>query len=532
VNKKTELIKQRSFRFPLALVAVIGLVIGFGGAYVSMTKLGRFRATTVTPTLASGGESQKILATGGTISFKYQQSPITVQFPDHSVMGSTVEIKPIQQLDGLNAGSMFIQGVDITAQSHDLLSPATLTFTLPPEAKGKKLSAFAYRENGAEFHLFPLTITGDTATLQISHLSGYGIIAVNGFEDQPYKPTSVQDQTIQYIAAIINAAQSNMFTGQQDELSDIQKKQISNLMRVWYKNGVKAKLDAAQDDPAKILDAGLEYNAWRSWIQLLGVDEFLKSEELEGMQRLIDAIKKNVDQANKKCKENFDAEQAGVLIKLAALAEKFKSEDLVDFDSDYILKLAQQCAHFTLKITSTFTWNKDGSDGCGIFQEDFTGEIPITMGDDFTLSGEGELTLDKQLMCGNPCRVESGPDPMTTTLRVNETAFTVTGVKPTVSLELQMIDETQTRIRCPFIADGEDVGGAYEDAGWMTELYYKDVMSLTPKPKVMIVDWDIVNQGGVYARKDIDVDNTQLIALPGIPPTHEYTILELMHNPM
>jgi hypothetical protein len=524
----------------LFLIALTGLILGFIGSalYGSgilnsiLGIIGLRGPTNVRITLSPSGETANIPVTGGVVKVKYHQLPATVTIPKNALVGSsTVSVTSISAIDGLNPGSQLISGIDVSAGDGQLLIPATLTFTIPESAKGKKLAAYAYDTGGKNFHLYPVKIQNDTAILNVLHFSGYGIITVNGFADQPYSPTGVGNQTLQYIANITYEAGMNMATGRQSEMSPDQLNRIANLMRVWYKTGVTPKLDGAGDDPTKILDAGLEYNDWRAHAQLYGVEDKLTAEVKAGMQKLITAIKNNVDKAYRACKDHFDANQAGILIKLAALAQKFASDDIIQFDSDYINKLAQKCANFTLRIKSVFKFNDHPDANCGLFEQDFEGEFPLIMDNTFNLSGNGHLTLTKNTMCGHPCRVESGPDPMTTQLNVPNTIFNVVDGNPNLTLHLEETGEDETRFFCPFVVQGEESGGSHGDEAYLPDFFMTGGGLFVGSMTADINGWQIINQGGIYARKEYQHNHNPLQFL-GSEGTNEYTIIELIHRPL
>jgi hypothetical protein len=114
-----------------------------------------------------GGQVQTTAADG---------TGITLTLPPGALVGeSPIAITPVTAITNLPVSGTLLAAVRLEPDGLQLAQPATLTLTLPAGAATSGMVGFLYSGNGQNFSVLPVTLNGNTATLQVSHFSTAGL---------------------------------------------------------------------------------------------------------------------------------------------------------------------------------------------------------------------------------------------------------------------------------------------------------------------------------------------------------------------
>ena len=118
--------------------------------------------------------SATIGAAGGTVTATASAGAVlTLSIPPGAVDTDTkITATPVTSLGRVPAGVRVVGAVQLAPDGLALARPATLTIELPAAARA--VTGFAWFEDGADAHRYPLSRAGARLTLQIVHFSGAG----------------------------------------------------------------------------------------------------------------------------------------------------------------------------------------------------------------------------------------------------------------------------------------------------------------------------------------------------------------------
>ncbi|OGY84921.1 MAG: hypothetical protein A3F54_04210 [Candidatus Kerfeldbacteria bacterium RIFCSPHIGHO2_12_FULL_48_17] len=462
---------------------------------------------TVTPTLAeSVTVAKSIDQTGGAIDLDITAAQVNLQLPANAVFDATdMSLTKIASLNGLPTGTELIAGVQAQPNGLQLNQASNLQFTLPENMTATKaVVGFGYSDDGQEFHYLPVKWNDTTATLSLTGFSGYGLIVIPDYVENTYTPSAQGAQATQKLAII---TQNQLKDGGTIDAATTQ--QIIDILRNWYKAAVKKQTQAAAGDDALFEQAYHEYLSWRSVIQSYGYEDNLRSELSEADALLEKAFTFAVDQSSKRCREKKDITEAARLMWLAKFAQVHGIGD-----EKNALDKAFQCTNFELSITST-------TDDFGSIAS-LSGTVPLTI-DENTLKLTGTNTIPET----NP---KSGDNPCSSavvnqTFTVEPTTFSVqTGTQPKIELPLKITDNGAATYDCS-TSDYELL--VHDSRFWLNGFFSAHRSEMTKihsenSATFLLQDWEIVNSGGVFARKVYD---------RSVEGVAEQTTFELLHKP-
>ena len=207
----------------------------------------------MTPTLDDQNLVDALIpAKGGQISLTLPSGlAFSLDIPEGALMNDQeISMVPITRIDGMRLSGGLIGGVQLEPEGLELLTPATLTITVPKGYDPKQMVGFGYHGEGDGFHLDLATGDGKTISLSIFSFSGHG--AASG------TPASVANQADQPVASpadadsqqLTNAATQCASAGEDDSqcLSLIQ------MIIDQYNNTIQPNLSYAQNND-KLIDS-------------------------------------------------------------------------------------------------------------------------------------------------------------------------------------------------------------------------------------------------------------------------------------
>jgi hypothetical protein len=225
---------------------------------------------------------------------------------------TTVTMTRVSKLGGLKG--QIAGAVQLQPDGLQLHQPVTLTLDVPAS---NGLQAFTYTGGGTDFHLYPVTVAGGKATVNLVHFSGYGV-----GDDLPSPAVSRVRQFMAKVKPVVAVA----------------------------------KADSAYFAAAAV-------GVWELVLEMaaLPTDDFVKLfPELQAVEKdLGEALKKLADDEHKKCVETHDIVQTArdveyslwIVFPLATLPG---AGALVDSIS-YARKQVAKCESFELDFESTIT---------------------------------------------------------------------------------------------------------------------------------------------------------------------------------
>jgi hypothetical protein len=114
-----------------------------------------------------GGDVQTTAANG---------TGITLTMPPGALAEeAAIAITPVTTIANLPVSGTLLAAVRLEPDGLQLAQPATLTLTLPAGAATSGMVGFLYSGDGQNFSVLPVTVNGNTATLQVSHFSTAGL---------------------------------------------------------------------------------------------------------------------------------------------------------------------------------------------------------------------------------------------------------------------------------------------------------------------------------------------------------------------
>ena len=209
---------------------------------------------------AAAARATLITSAGGSISAVASNGiSYVLTFPLGSVEEPTeIGLYPVTGLKTLPAGSSLTAGVQFTPDGFKLAGPATLTITLPAGISVTDLGGVSWSGNGERPHADLVTMSGQTATVNVFHFSGNGLGTPAPAATATCLDTDWTCRTDQYRSALaFDLTQPNA------------KSTASSILGVWYADVVDDAFTILTTDAAKrplehtSRDSGISaYGAW------------------------------------------------------------------------------------------------------------------------------------------------------------------------------------------------------------------------------------------------------------------------------
>lgn len=211
----------------------------------------------------------------------------TLTAPEGAVMSPlSVSMTPIRQIAGSPLKGDLLGAVHLEPEGALFYEPLTLTIQPTQPFDAAKLKAFNSHEMGKEFYFQPLTASGQTLTLHLSHFSNPGAAQATDLdEDLIPMPSDFADRFENDLG--LDLSQESQIVGR-------------------FYGRVAKRLGAARGEISELKGALREFLTWRKEVARLGLDEIFKKQIFEGWTLVSQAIEAAVDQAVTACVVNND----------------------------------------------------------------------------------------------------------------------------------------------------------------------------------------------------------------------------------
>jgi len=489
------------------------------------------KTLSISAEIESEGISIIITAKGGELEISdINNEKIVLAFPEKSFFESeTISMRRINKLEGPYPQWKFISGVELTPDGTKLANAGELKIKIPKGTDTKDLAGFSFGAGGKDFYLYPITIKDDTAIFKLSGFSGYGLINLGGYEPDT-APSEISKQAKQSIDRIARGASARI-----GEFNTSEIEKITNLLRAWYKTGVKTQLAEARNNETLVDQAGYEFLNWLGVVQFFGLEDKFSEEIENSLDSLAIAIKNGAEKSSQKCFNNKDVMQTSVILHLFAFTETAGINGRQGLDSNEIEKMARKCASFELKISSAF----EDSTGEFINIGKYSGTIPLTIDKGFSVTGTGTVKVDYyREMVGS--KFEHGCTANREVIfpvSIHDTELKVAGDQPGISLIFGIGDPGNIEHDCSYrIGESEfkftgNVIGPQWDLEF-SNFHEDEEQKMTNKEFLYLLpNWEIINKNGIFARKSYQRTKNSTSPLGGSTIKKEDTKFELIHTP-
>ncbi len=228
---------------------------------------------------------------GGTLSATAADgTTFTLIFPKNAVLSNLqISMTPISKIKDLPLTGGYVGAVHLEPEGMEFLEPVTLTIQATKPFDASKLKGFNSHEMGKEFYLQPMSVSGQTITLQLMHFSNPGAAVATENDDDllvPIVPTDPRDRL-------------------EHDLADDEIVPLPNVkaLEVYYQR-VKRKLEAARTETSTLKSAIREFLTWRKSISQENVEDKFKAEIFQGWTLVAQGIENAVDKAYTACAVN------------------------------------------------------------------------------------------------------------------------------------------------------------------------------------------------------------------------------------
>lgn len=467
---------------------------------------------------------------------------------------SLVAVRQIEKVNNLPENTKFVAGAALAPDGVSLTGNGLLQITLPDGVETKNLIGFSYHGQGENFYFYPAKIQGRTAVFRLSGFSGYGLLDV-GSTDVKIIRSAKQTEAVQKLALILLNKSRSQAAGGPENWTEEELRQITDVLKDWFENSVKLRLEAALADDRLALGAIYEYVSWLGKAQWFGVDGGLETLAEQGKKMSSMAIDNAVKKAGKRCADQKDPSQAGLILKYHGIAVYLGLGGLAA-DYEQVKNLISKCVNFKLTIKSKLTGQLFNAKRPDIAEVE--GEGPITMSGTLALSGNGLIKINR-FSSGLGGRQCAPMRPFNFNFEVPETLFKASDSGKKLTLYLDLGDDKNFPVEYPLMAS-EPVGNnsisdrelaasiaksrsvnyfdcsfhigvmfmhLYPQLPWIDDFIeaHSDEGEGLGGYRLKITDWEFVG-GDVYARKIYE--RKKSVPLKTIT---ENTILELRYEP-
>ncbi len=210
--------------------------------------------------------------------------------------GSVVTVTPISAIEGIPFSKGYLAAIHIAPEGTILITPATLSLTIPGEYQGTDLVGFAADGTGEDFHLFPILTLATNGTTQVyidvMHFSLYGVAQATAAEIQAqhdHSPAKPANQIDDDLASLPNVVP--------DDLAPLAPK-IQTTLGKAYDHSLKkdmAKLDTI--DCRKIGNIANIFTTWQTRVEKSGVEDHFHDQIIKDANALADKLEKCLKEA-------------------------------------------------------------------------------------------------------------------------------------------------------------------------------------------------------------------------------------------
>jgi hypothetical protein len=266
-------------------------------------------------------------------------------------LGTVVTVTPVTAIDDIPFSQGYLAAVHIDPEGLMIVSPASLSLTIPGDYDAAQLIGFAADGTGGDFHLFPITVESSGGTtyayFSVNHFSLYGVAlaTLQEIEAQaghpPANPASQDEDELAPLTPLIDPFS--------EELTPLQSKAQLQLNKS-YNRMVKRDMDRLSDIPCNRVDVTAYYfNAWRGKVEAAGQTSHFQQQINRDAAALLDRLTECVKVACDTCVNNkpgntLEKGAVNTLLVLAAFAgDMARVLDRMD-EVSYWMRLSAHCA--------------------------------------------------------------------------------------------------------------------------------------------------------------------------------------------
>lgn len=200
-------------------------------------------------------------STGGSMSITTPTGLATLTVPPNSLVSATsISMTPIIGFTG-NSPSGWLAGIRLEPSGLQLLRPASLAFQLSSPPNPNSAAAYVFQDDGSSLHEDIAAVSNTTATVQLTHFTGYGVGSPSCSAPPPYDPTA----TFEEVATSAIAYASNCITDPATRDAT-----INGVLTVWVNAVILPGLQQAVAVP-ELFAAERQWRAWEADLQLLEI---------------------------------------------------------------------------------------------------------------------------------------------------------------------------------------------------------------------------------------------------------------------
>lgn len=246
------------------------------------------------------------------------------------VSGSVVTVTPISAIDDIPFSQGYLAAVHIGPEGLMMVTPASLSMTIPGEYDTSQLIGFAADGTGEDFHLFPVTAStydGNTSVyFSTTHFSLYGVALVTLQEieaQQAHPPVNPASQDEEELAPLTPLLDKDPYS--EDELTPLQSKIQLQLGRS-YDRLVKPDLDRLPGIACNRVDVvAYQFNGWRAKVDAANQTELFQKQINQDARTLLNRLTECAKVTCESCLNNqpgnkLEKASADTLAVLAAFA--------------------------------------------------------------------------------------------------------------------------------------------------------------------------------------------------------------------
>lgn len=302
---------------------------------------------------------------GGTVSTTAQNgTTYTLVIPPGALISEEeISLTPVTGMDGLPLSGGLVGAVDFTPDGLELYAAAILTIQAMGTIESGEFETvgLAYSGDGEELHLFPMSVEGDTITMEIYHFSGYG--GGQGTADE------VEDMAENRAPSDPNAQTENAAVTERSREEAVKWAELK-----WIQV-IEPLLKEGLENEVKLLKG---YNYFNAWLTVLnqyearlhkGIEEMVAS----GYELLGAGVFRAGEKAHARCVENKDPSEVLKIFHWIAFAER-DNRIARNAYLDVLNDLARKCATFELEFVSGFEYSFGGIE---LFYKLSTGKIQM-----------------------------------------------------------------------------------------------------------------------------------------------------------
>jgi hypothetical protein len=334
-----------------------------------------------------------------------------LQFPtDNPEDLENVTLAVVTQVSGLPVNHPLLAGINLTAEDPELIGELTLTVTRPGGFPSGSLG-FACQAAGAEFHPYPIRVSGDQLVFHVHDIGGFGVLQAAPtdaavFQQRP--PTSLEDRIEQKVALIAFAAGgASGLSWQGQGTSSVQDATYAAESQ-FLDLAVDAELIMAETDEGLFDLATHTYADWYARVQDEGIADRFADNIAQANQYVVAAFENSINRKSQRCQQHDLGQilrmvNAGRIMGWQPWAPAFTAAVRRDLEDTI-----RRCATFQMDFDSLMI----NTSTAGVERSRTHADVTLQLGSPISfLSGQGTLAFTEAV----PFLIPAPCAPVTTT---------------------------------------------------------------------------------------------------------------------